>query len=155
MWVETDAERGVFVAGSSSIAETVEADALIEARLPEATVRDTAEALLNGLHRVGDVTDEVLIEDEVRHSTGLVRVAGAEGQLINAAGEAVSHRFALGTYTTTRTAAAFARPGTNAPAFRYNDAAARSVLFLLQTADGLTEGNQSRTARRVKCESVL
>ena len=155
MWVETDAERGVFVAGSASMPDTVEADALIEARLPRSTVRDTAEALLEGLHRVGDVADEVLIEDEARHSTGLVRVTGAEGRLINAAGEAASHRFALGTYTTTRTAAAFARPGTNAPAFRYNDAAARSVLFLLRTADHVTNGDQSFAESRVKCESVL
>jgi hypothetical protein len=155
MWVRPDAERGVFVAGSASIPETVEARALIEARLPKATVRDTAEVLLDGLHRVGDVSDEVLIDEQAQHSTGLVRVAGADGQLINAAGEPVSHRFALGPYTTTRTAAAFARPGTNAPSFRYNDAAARSVLILLKTADSITGGGQLETERRVKCESVL
>ena len=155
MWVRTDAERGIFVAGSASVPETVEADALIEARLPKATVRDTAEALLGGLHRGGDVLDEELVDAATRHSTGLVRVAGAEGRLIDAAGRTQQHRFALGPYTTTRTAAAFARPGTNAPAFRYNDAAARSVLFLLQTDDTVTEGDQVGTVSRVKCESVL
>lgn len=152
MWVSTDARRGVFVAGSASTSEVVSADALIEARLPKATVRDTAEALLDGLHRDGDVADEVLIEDGAAHSTGLVRVAGAEGRLIDADGAAHPRRFALGTYTTTRTAAAFARPGTNAPAFRYNDAAARSVLALLRTGESIIESDQSLTERQAKCE---
>ncbi|HEY4024715.1 MAG TPA: FAD/NAD(P)-binding protein [Pseudonocardiaceae bacterium] len=155
MWVNTDAKRGVFVAGSTSTAEIVRADALIEARLPKATVRDTAEALLGGLHRGGDVADEVVVHEAAPHSTGLVLVAGAEGRVIDAAGRTHPRRFALGPYTTTRTAAAFARPGTNAPAFRYNDAAARSVLTLLRTDATMTDGDQSRTASRVKCESVL
>jgi uncharacterized NAD(P)/FAD-binding protein YdhS len=152
MWVDTDAQRGVFVAGSASTTETVAADALIEARLPKATVRDTAEALLDGLHQEGDVADEVLTGDA---STGLVLVAGAEGRVVDAAGQTHPRRFALGPYTTTRTAAAFARPGTNAPAFRYNDAAARSVLFLLKTDDIVTDGDQLGTASPVKCESLL
>lgn len=155
MWVSTDAARGLFVAGSASTGEVVRADALIEARLPRATVRDTAEELLDGLHRDGDLADEVLIEDGAAHSTGLVRVTGPEGRLIDADGEVHPRRFALGTYTTTRTAAAFARPGTNAPAFRYNDAAARSVLFLLLTDAFVTDRDQSPTVSPVKCESVL
>jgi hypothetical protein len=155
MWVDTDAERGVFVAGSASTAETVEADALIEARLPRATVRDTAEALLDRLHRDGDVAEEILTGDAARPGTGLVLVAGAEGRLIDTAGQLHPRRYALGPYTTTRTAAAFARPGTNAPAFRYNDAAARSVLFILKTDDTVTEGDDPGAAGRVKCESIL
>ncbi len=155
MWVETDAERGEFVAGSASTTEIVRARALLEARLPRATVLDTAEPLLGGLHLGGDVADEVLVDGTGRYSTGLVRVAGADGRLIDAAGRGHPRRFALGPYTTTRTAAAFARPRTNAPAFRYNDAAARSVLTILLTDAAVTEGDQTRTVSVVKCESVL
>jgi hypothetical protein len=138
MRVETDAASGEFVAGGASTTETVRARALLEARLPKATVLDTAEPLLGGLHRGGDVTDEVLVDGPTRHRTGLVRVAGADGRLIDATGRPHPRRFALGTYTTTRTAAAFARPRTNAPAFRYNDAAARSVLAILRADTSVT-----------------
>jgi hypothetical protein len=157
MWVEADAELGVFVAGSASTDEVVRTDALIEARLPKPTVRDTAEAVLGGLHRSGEAADEILVNelDAAQHSTGLLRVAGTDGRMVDAAGQPQPRRFALGPYTTTRTAAAFARPGTNAPSFRYNDAAARSVLFILGNDPNFTEGEQPRTASRVKCESVL
>jgi hypothetical protein len=157
MWVEADAGRGLFVAGGASITEVVGADALIEARLPKPTVRDTAEAVLGGLHRSGEAADEILVDESgsAQHSTGLLRVAGTDGRMVDAAGQPHPRRFALGPYTTTRTAAAFARPGTNAPAFRYNDAAARSVLFILHDERSFTKGERERTASRVKCESVL
>jgi hypothetical protein len=53
-----------------------------------------------------------------------------DGRLIDPASGPHPRRFALGPFTTVRTAAAFARPRTNAPAFRFNDAAARAVLRL-------------------------
>jgi hypothetical protein len=128
MWVTADEQRGVFVAGSTSIDDVVTARALVEARLPKATVEHTDNDLLRSLRDARTGAEEVLAG---QRGTGLIRVSGVDGRLLDAAGDGHRRRFALGPFTTVRTAAAFARPRTNAPAFRYNDAAARAVLRLL------------------------
>jgi FAD-NAD(P)-binding len=138
MWVRADEESGTFVAGSASTDDVVTAGALIEARLPKATVEHTADGLLRSLHAARIGTEEVLAGDpgvgDVR--TGLLKVSGVDGRLRDPLlGDWHRRRFALGPFTTVRTAAAFARPRTNAPAFRYNDAAARAVLGLLDELD--------------------
>lgn len=128
MWVATDEARGLFVAGSASVGSTVTARALVDARLPNATVQHTANDLLRRLRDEHVGAEEVLAG---RQGTGLIRASGTDGRLIDPASGPHPRRFALGPFTTVRTAAAFARPRTNAPAFRYNDAAARAVLRLL------------------------
>jgi hypothetical protein len=52
-------------------------------------------------------------------------------QILDAAGRPHPRRFALGANTSSGRGGAFARPRTNAPAFRQNDRAARDLLRLL------------------------
>jgi hypothetical protein len=138
MRVTADEEQGLFVARGDNIDDVVTAGALIEARLPKATVEHTADGLLRSLQGTRIGTEEVLPggpDGDVR--TGLLAVSGVDGRLRDPVlGEWHRRRFALGPFTTVRTAAAFARPRTNAPAFRYNDAAARAVLRLLDELGG-------------------
>ena len=116
MWVE--AVDGAFLAGSPTTPDVVRANGLIEARLPTHSLSRTADPVLRSLRAVGDVSED---------GAGLVRVS-AEGRLINERGEEDPARFAVGPYTTGKAFAAFARPNTNAPAFRQNDVLARAIL---------------------------
>ncbi|KJK49718.1 adenylate cyclase [Lentzea aerocolonigenes] len=119
MWV--DAVDGAFLAGSPTTPDVVRANGLIEARLPTHSLSRTADPVLQSLRAVGDVSED---------DAGLVRVS-PEGRLINDRGEEDPTRFAVGPYTTGRAFAAFARPHTNAPAFRQNDVLAREILKVL------------------------
>ncbi|GAA2775545.1 FAD/NAD(P)-binding protein [Saccharopolyspora taberi] len=129
MWVEADG--GEFRAGSASTPRVVSARALIEAKLPGPSVRGSRNRLLRGLHERGAVAEEVLAEGDFRHATGRVLVAPESGRIIDGGGEEHPRRYALGAFTSGRALAAFARPKTNAPAFRENDAVARRILVQL------------------------
>jgi hypothetical protein len=119
MWVE--AVDGAFLAGSPTTPEVVRANGLVEARLPTHSLSRTADPVLQSLRVVGDVSED---------DAGLVRVS-PEGRLINERGEEDPVRFAVGPYATGKAYAAFARPNTNAPAFRQNDVLARTILRTL------------------------
>jgi uncharacterized NAD(P)/FAD-binding protein YdhS len=136
-WVRQDEDRGVFTAGSASVPDVVTARALIDATLPKATVAHSASDLLRFLYDTGAGTEETLSD---QRATGLLVASGVDGRVIGPDGRPQRRRFALGPFTTVRTAAAFARPRTNAPAFRYNDAAARAVLRLLAERVGWAAG---------------
>ncbi|MFC8714593.1 FAD/NAD(P)-binding protein [Streptomyces sp. NPDC057197] len=117
------AEDGVFRAASETVPGVVtEARALVEARLPEPTVRRTRDPLLRELHAegAGETAD------------GLLRVDRADGRILDRAGRPYPRRFALGPFTDGRTPGAFTRPRTGGPAFRQNDATARAVLAFLR-----------------------
>jgi len=73
-------------------------------------------------------------EDDWQFNTGKVVVATKALHLVDAAGRAHPRRHALGNFTSRPAAGAFARPRTNAPAFRQNDAVARVVLAELAEA---------------------
>jgi hypothetical protein len=128
MWIRPDEDLGLFVAGSGSVDDVVTARALVEARLPAASVEHTTNPLLRFLWEDKAGTEETLSD---QRRTGLLLASGVDGRLVAPGIGPHRRRFALGPFTTVRTAAAFARPGTNAPAFRYNDASARAVLTLL------------------------
>lgn len=120
-WVR--AEDGAFLAGGASVpGHVVRASGLIEARLPVHELGRTANPLLRSLRDAGEV-----LADEA----GQVRVAAGDSRLLDARGEPHARRFAVGPYTSNRAYAAFARPNTNAPAFRQNDEVAREVLRFL------------------------
>ncbi|MFI6097135.1 FAD/NAD(P)-binding protein [Lentzea sp. NPDC051213] len=119
MWVE--AVDGAFLAGSPTTPDVVRANGLIEARLPAHSLSRTEDPVLRSLRAVGDVSED---------AAGLVRVT-AEGRLINEQGEEDPVRFAVGPYTTGKAFAAFARPHTNAPAFRQNDIIVSALLRTL------------------------
>ncbi|MFF4955201.1 FAD/NAD(P)-binding protein [Streptomyces chattanoogensis] len=121
--VTADERRGLFRAESATVpGEPVEARALVEARLPEPTVAHTRDALLRALGTDGAAATP----------TGLLAVAPADARILDRAGRPHPRRFALGPGTDARAAGAFARPRTNAPAFRQNDATARALLTFLR-----------------------
>ncbi|MEU4876135.1 FAD/NAD(P)-binding protein [Streptomyces sp. NPDC021608] len=120
------AEDGVFRATGASVpGHAVEARALVEARLPEPTLRRALDPLLRDLHAdgAGETAD------------GLLRVDRADGRVLDRAGRPHPRRFALGPHTDGRTPGAFTRPRTGGPAFRQNDATARAALVFLRDLD--------------------
>ncbi|MEC4019597.1 FAD/NAD(P)-binding protein [Streptomyces sp. H27-D2] len=120
--VDADPVRGVFRAGSASVpGERVEARALVEARLPGPSVARSREPLLRFLYEDGAATTPA----------GLLAVSPEDGRVLDDRGRPHPRRFAIGPYTDARAAGAFARPRTNAPAFRQNDATARAALAFL------------------------
>lgn len=102
--------------------EHIEARALVEARLPDPSLRQTRSPLLRGLHEDGAAGTD----------TGLLRVDPGDSRILDRDGSPHPRRFALGPYTTARSSGAFTRPRTGGPAFRQNDAAARAVLAFLR-----------------------
>ncbi|TQS40605.1 FAD/NAD(P)-binding protein [Cryptosporangium phraense] len=129
-----EAADGRFRACSPAVPGTVEADALIEARLPRPTIVATADDLLRDLLATGRGVEEVV--DGV--STGRLRTS-RQYRVIDAAGDEHPRRFAIGWYTSSRGAAAFARPRTNAAPFRMADQVAREVLVALSVGDATAQ----------------
>ncbi|NBE53756.1 FAD/NAD(P)-binding protein [Streptomyces boluensis] len=135
--VEADEVHGVFRARSATVpGHTVTATALVEAYLPHPTVERTADPLLAALDGEGQVLEERRSGDGEDLPTGRISTAPVDGRLLTRDGPH-PRRIALGAPTTSRAVAAFARPRTDAPAFRQNDAAARGVLRAL---GGLSPG---------------
>ncbi|MBB5937433.1 FAD/NAD(P)-binding protein [Streptomyces zagrosensis] len=125
MTVTADPARGVFTAASDSVpGHTVQATALVEARLPNPSVARSRDRLLRALYE-----DD---PDGVRATAGgLLAVHPDDARVLDRTGRPHPRRFAIGAHTDTRVATAFARPGTGAPAVRQNDAVARALLELL------------------------
>jgi hypothetical protein len=98
----------------------------VEARLPKPTLERTTNELLRSLYETGDGAPEVLTDPHIE--TGRLLVRPADLRLVNSEGHAHPQRFALGPGVSVVAAAAFARPHTNAPAFRQNDIVAREIL---------------------------
>jgi hypothetical protein len=119
---------GVYRARSSSSPAAITATALIEARLPKPVLDRTGNELLRSLYESGDATPEVL--QGPRHETGRHLVTPADLRLVDSEGRPHPRRFALGAPTSVVAVAAFARPHTNAPAFRQNDTVARAILTM-------------------------
>lgn len=131
--VEADESSGAFVASSPTVpGHFTSATALIEAYLPRPSLERSADVLLRELWRAGELAEETLDDRTGTYRSGLVSVAPGTGHVMDPeVGGPHPRRIALGAHTNSRTVAAFARPRTNAPAFRHNDAAARSLLGLL------------------------
>ncbi|MDH6583615.1 putative NAD(P)/FAD-binding protein YdhS [Streptomyces sp. SAI-133] len=125
--MEVRAEGGEFRASSPTVpGHVVAARALVEARLPEPTVRRALDPLLRGLHAEG----------AAESPDGLLRVDRTDGRLLDRQGRSHPRRFALGPHTDGRTPGAFTRPRTGGPAFRQNDATARAALEFLASLAG-------------------
>ncbi|MER5864117.1 FAD/NAD(P)-binding protein [Kitasatospora sp. NPDC002040] len=139
--VEPDERTGTFVATSPTTpGHAVRATALIEGYLPHHTLARTEDPILRGLARDGELLD----------SSGLLTVSLADGRLLDPALGDAPHprRTALGPFTNGRAYAAFARPRTNAPGFRQNDAAARSLLDRLRSGARETAAPASEQVTR-------
>ncbi|MFM9370777.1 FAD/NAD(P)-binding protein [Streptomyces sp. Da 82-17] len=132
--VAADEAEGVFRARSSTVpGHAVTATTLIEAYLPRPTVSRTADPLLAALRRDGQAVEERRRGGGQDLTTGRLSASPADGHLLTPSdgdGTQAPHprRIALGAPTTSRAIAAFARPHTDAPVFRQNDATARAVL---------------------------
>lgn len=123
------AERGRFVAGSSSYPGETEARTLIEARLPTASLGLASDGLIRTLRDSGELAEEL-----VRGlPSGRIHTRLADGRVVDAEGRPKPRWFSLGPHTSARSAAAFTRPRTNAISFRQNDQVAREILTLVSS----------------------
>ncbi|ROR42146.1 FAD-NAD(P)-binding protein [Kitasatospora cineracea] len=133
--VDLDEQHGTFRASSPALpGHHVHGTALVDAFLPRHDLGRTGDPLLRHLLREGRIDEEELTDpDGHRYRSGLVRT-DPDARLLDPAlgGRPHPRRTALGAPTTTRAPAAFARPRTDAPSFRQNDAVARRLLTELQ-----------------------
>ncbi|RKE21111.1 FAD/NAD(P)-binding domain-containing protein [Streptomyces sp. TLI_171] len=133
--VELDEQHGTFRASSPALPDHhVHGTALVDAFLPRHALDRTADPLLRQLLRDGRIDEERLTDpDGHTYRSGLLRT-DPDARLLDPALDGRPHprRTALGAPTTTRAPAAFARPRTDAPSFRQNDAVARRLLTELQ-----------------------
>jgi uncharacterized NAD(P)/FAD-binding protein YdhS len=128
--IDLDASTGLFRARSASVDGVTEARALVEARLPAPDVAVTPDPLVSGLLQRGEAAG--------RGRGGRLHVDAAQ-RVVDAAGVPQSRVFAAGYWTSGAQVAAFARPGTNAPFFRQNDALARALWQELAPAEAAVE----------------
>ncbi|MFC9326552.1 FAD/NAD(P)-binding protein [Kitasatospora sp. NPDC057015] len=129
--VETDEATGTFRATSPTVpGHSVTATALIEGYLPPHVLARTKDPLLRQLYQDGRIAEEVVADEEHTHRSGLLTISPGESRILDPAlgGAAHPRRTALGPHTSLRAAGAFARPRTDSPGFRQNDAAARAIL---------------------------
>jgi uncharacterized NAD(P)/FAD-binding protein YdhS len=124
-----DAGAGVFRARSASVDRVVEARAMVEARVPAPSISATPDELLTSLVTRGVAAEKVLadpVADGGVRGTGRLHVDAAQ-RVVSATGQPQDRLFAVGFWTSGAQVAAFARPRTNAPFFRQNDALARRL----------------------------
>jgi hypothetical protein len=137
IWVTSDPDLGGWRAGSAAGPTVVEATALVDARLPRPSVSASRNPLMRDLHERGEAGEEVLSdadrrgEDGYEWRSGYLTVDRHTMAVLDAGGRPHPRRFALGANTSSGRGGAFARPRTNAPAFRQNDRIARDILGLL------------------------
>ena len=108
---------------------SVTARALVEARVPAPDVRATPDELVTALLARGEATERVLPDPtapEGARRTGKLDVDPTL-RVVTASGGVQPRLFAVGFWTAGAQVAAFARPRTNAPFFRQNDALARRL----------------------------
>ncbi|MEV5884225.1 FAD/NAD(P)-binding protein [Streptomyces sp. NPDC052020] len=135
--IGTDETTGTFTAASPTVpGHTVHATALIEAYLPARSLARTEDPLLRHLYRTGALAEEIVTDASHVHHSGLLTVSPADGRVLDPGlGGPHPRRVALGAPTNSRAVAAFARPRTDAPVFRQNDAVARALLRTLAAPD--------------------
>ncbi|MFI9824019.1 FAD/NAD(P)-binding protein [Streptomyces sp. NPDC052013] len=138
--IDTEESTGTFTATSPTVpGYALHATALIEAYLPGPCLDRTEDPLLRELHRAGALTEEVIADPTHTHRSGLLAVSPAHGHVLDPSLDSPHpRRIALGAPTNSRAVAAFARPRTDAPAFRQNDAVARALLRALSASEAET-----------------
>ncbi|MET3806267.1 putative NAD(P)/FAD-binding protein YdhS [Nakamurella sp. UYEF19] len=124
-------ENGRFVGSSPAVAGTVEADALIDARLPRPDVRAASDPVIARLLADGEVAAEDLVAEDGRSLGGGQLLADASCRAVRADRTVHPTRFLLGpSVSGSAGSAGFARPGFNGAGFRQNDQVARELLRL-------------------------
>ncbi|MEU6236011.1 FAD/NAD(P)-binding protein, partial [Kitasatospora sp. NPDC047058] len=82
--VTADEATGTFRASSPTVpGHEVEATALIEAYLPKHVVARTDDPVLRGLHRAGELAEEVLTDETGTHRSGLLAVLPSDGRILD------------------------------------------------------------------------
>ncbi|MFD1931020.1 FAD/NAD(P)-binding protein [Nonomuraea mangrovi] len=112
--IEQEERAGAWRATSPTVPGSVEARALVEARLPAPSVDRSTDPLIAGLYARG----------EIRDASGLPDVWPADGRLLGQDGVPHPRRFAMGRWAVS----GFARPHADAPLLRHADMLARTVL---------------------------
>ncbi len=136
--VEADPTPGAaaFTAGSGSGPHEVRAQALVEARLPAPDLEWTSDVLLGRLRDRGEVRAHEVVDDGSRWSNGRLVVDGT-ARLVGRDGTPHPRRFATGAWVSGEaSAAAFARPGTDAELFRRADRLAAELLRAASASSG-------------------
>ena len=130
LWVRADDATGRFLTGGSSDEQVTDAVGLIEARNARPSVSLSDDAMIQALFARGAVREETVVDerDGSAFNTGRLSVSQPDMRIVDAGGALHPRRHALGANTSRPAAGAFARPRTNAPAFRQNDHVARVVL---------------------------
>lgn len=129
--IETSESDGTFRAGGSARGHTVTATALVDARLPDASLAHSDNALLRSLVATGVGVEDVASDGDFTGGTGLLTVRRSDKRVLGPSGAPHPRRFAIGPYTNSPFVGAFSRPRTNAIAFRENDRVARALLVRL------------------------
>ena len=113
----------------AAVVAVTEARALVEARLPVPDVTSTTDPLVRALLVRGTGAEKLLPDPSAPgalRGTGRLHVDPAQ-RVVTATGQPQQRVFAAGYWTSGGQVAAFARPRTNAPFFRQNDALARGL----------------------------
>jgi uncharacterized NAD(P)/FAD-binding protein YdhS len=123
-----DPERGVFRATGTNAPVTVEAEALLEARLPKASVIRNRDPLIHRLHTRGACTEELLRDhpDGPAFGSGKLAVAATDQRVLAADGTPHPRLFAVGAWTAGFGPAGF--PRLNPVGFLRCDAMVRAML---------------------------
>jgi len=138
--VEGDAASGRWVATSTSSPQRLSTRAFVDARLPQPSIRDTADPLLRRLHARGDAVEQEFADATEVLTSGRL-VVDPEQHLVDAEGRAHPRRFAVGPWVAGGGwAPAFARPGVDAGFFRLNEAVAHALLAV-PAADAVAAGD--------------
>jgi uncharacterized NAD(P)/FAD-binding protein YdhS len=141
--VDTDEATGIFRAHGANTDHAVSATALVDAWLPPSRASLSDSPVLRSLVESGHGSEQVVTDDDFSGNTGLLTVRPEDSRVVDASGTAHPRRYAIGPYTTVPFAGAFSRPGTNAIAFRENDASARAILRQLAELAEVAERAQS------------
>ncbi|MDG4533275.1 FAD/NAD(P)-binding protein [Streptomyces sp. AV19] len=151
MRVDVDGATGALTAHSPVVPGSgVRAEAIVEARLPEITLRGTGDALLRSLLDAGECAPyRIRTRDGGWHETDGLAVTPRPFRLLDARGRAHPRRFAFGVPTESVhwVTAAGIRPGVNSVTLTDSDAIARAVLACSGAAlDGRGAGRTGAVA---------
>lgn len=133
--LQVSVEHGRFVGSSPAVAGTIDADALVDARLPRPDVRSAADPVIARLLAAGQLAaEDLLAEDGTSLGAGQL-LADARCRAVRADRSVHPTRFLLGpSISGSAGSAGFSRPGFNGPGFRQNDRVARDLLRLAGAA---------------------
>jgi len=134
-------ENGRFVGRSPAVGGTIDADALVDARLPSPDVRAASDPVITALLAEGKLAAEDLTAADGTSLGGGQLLADAHSRAVAADHSVHPTRFLLGPAVSgSAGSAGFSRPGFNGPGLRQNDRVARDLLTL---ANQLTAGHSA------------